>query len=140
MLRATPAELLNLKLRVQRGAERASIQQRGDSKYRNQVIETPDGKFDSKAEHKFYCRLKMMEKAKLVKNIRRQIVYELAPSVIVANRKRPPLRYVADFVYFDVAKKEEIIADVKGAVTPEYRIKRHLLKSVLGLDILEIKA
>ena len=140
MLRATPAELLNLKLRVQRGAERASIQQRGDSKYRNQVIETPDGKFDSKAEHKFYCRLKMMEKAKLVKNIRRQVVYELAPSVIVARRKRPALRYVADFLYFDCGTKQDVCCDVKGAVTEAYRIKRHLMKAIHNIDILEIPA
>jgi hypothetical protein len=140
MLRVTPQELLNLKLRVQRGKDRTVELQRGDSKYRNQVIETADGRFDSKAEYKYWCYLKQLEKAKQVGNIRRQVVYELAPSVIVARRKRPALRYVADFVYFDVEKKEEIIADVKGAVTPEYRIKRHLLKSVLGLDILEIKA
>lgn len=138
MLRPTQKELLNLTLRVRRGNDRKM--QRGDPKYRNQVVETEDGRFDSKAEHRHWMLLKQMEKAGRVKNIKRQIVYELAPSVIVANRKRPPIRYVADFVYFDVEKKREICADVKGAITPEYRIKRHLMKSIHGIDILEISA
>lgn len=141
MLKPTQHELLNLALRVQRGKERkVGLAQRGDSKYRNQVIETEDGRFDSKAEHRFWCRLKQMAMAKLVKDVRRQVVYELAPSVVVAKRKRPALRYVADFVYYDCTEKREIVADVKGAVTAEYRIKRHLMMSVHGIEILEIKS
>lgn len=139
MSQVTVNELLDLKLRVRRGNDRkVGLTQRGDSKYRNQVIETPDGRFDSKAEHKYWCRLKLLEKAKEVKDIRRQVVYELAPSVPVAKRKRPALRYVADFVYWDCAKNAEIVADVKGAVTEGYRIKRHLMKSIHNIDILEI--
>ncbi|MFZ6813559.1 DUF1064 domain-containing protein [Undibacterium sp. Rencai35W] len=140
MLRVTPVELLNLKLRVQRGKDRKVELQRGDSKYRNQVIETTDGRFDSKAEHRYWCYLKQLEKAKQVGNIRRQVVFELAPSVIVAKRKRPPMRYVADFVYWDCLKKCEVVADVKGAITEGYRIKRHLMKSVHNIDILEIQS
>lgn len=141
MSKPTPLELLNLTLRVQRGRDRhAGLVQRGTSKYRNQVVETEEGRFDSKAEHRFWCRLKQMMLAKLVRDVRRQVVYELAPSVIVAKRKRPALRYVADFVYYDCTQKHEIVADVKGAVTAEYRIKRHLMKSVHDIDILEIKS
>lgn len=136
----TPQELLNLKLRVQRGKDRTVELQRGDSKYRNHVVETEDGRFDSKAEHRFWCHLKILVKARQIINVRRQVAYELAPSVIVAQRKRPPMRYVADFVYWDCQKKCEIVADVKGAVTEAYRIKRHLMKSIHDIDILEIPA
>lgn len=138
MLRPTQKELLNLTLRVQRGNDRKL--QRGGSKYRNEPVETVDGRFDSKAEHRHWMLLKQMEKTGRIKDIKRQIMYELAPSVVVGGRKRPPIRYVADFVYFDKEKKQEICADVKGAVTPEYRIKRHLMKSIHGIDILEIAA
>lgn len=107
-------------------------------KYSNEKIETDDGKFDSKAEHKHWCYLKLLVKAKQIKNLRRQVVFELAPSVVIQGRKRPALRYVADMVYDEAGST--VIADVKGAVTPEYRIKRHLMKSVHGIDIREIRA
>ena len=111
-------------------------------KYHNHKVETADGlKFDSKAEHKFWCHLVIRQKAKEIFNLERQVVYVLAPSVVIGNRKRPALRYVADMRWNDGKPDGPlVVADVKGAVTPEYRIKRHLLKSVHGLDILEIRA
>jgi hypothetical protein len=33
-----------------------------------------------------------------------------------------------------------VVEDVKGAVTAEYRIKRHLMASVHGIEIREIRA
>lgn len=111
-------------------------------KYRNQRIETADGlKFDSKAEHKFWCHLVIRQKAKEIFNLERQVVYVLAPSVVIGNRKRPALRYIAD-MRWNEGKPDgpQVTADVKGAVTPDYRIKRHLMASVHGIEIMEIRA
>jgi hypothetical protein len=123
-------------------AFRDSPAQRNHQKYRNQKITDPDGTtFDSKAEHKFWHHLKLRAKAGEVFNLERQVVYELAPAVTIANRKRPPLRYIADMRWNEGSPKGKlIVADVKGAVTPEYRIKRHLMASVHGIEILEIRA
>nr|WP_316893815.1 DUF1064 domain-containing protein [Ralstonia mannitolilytica] len=52
--------------------------------------------------------------------------FELAPGVVINGRRRPPLRYVADFVYREKGSALDTIEDVKGAVTEAYRIKRHL--------------
>jgi hypothetical protein len=111
-------------------------------KYSNTRITDPDGTtFDSKAEHKYWHYLKLREKAKEIFNLERQVVYELAPGVTIGNRKRPPLRYIADMRWNEGSPKgKQVVADVKGAVTPEYRIKRHLMASVHGIEILEIRA
>jgi len=101
------------------------------SKYR--AIKTNG--YSSKKEAKRADELRLMERAGLVVGIREQVVYTLAPSVIVHGRKRPPLRYIADFVYLE--NGEEVCEDVKGIITPVYRIKRHLMKSVHGIDIKE---
>jgi hypothetical protein len=120
---------------------RNSPAKKAHQKYSNQKIVDPDGlKFDSKAEHKYWHFLKLRERAKEIKNLERQVVYELAPSVIVQGRKRPALRYIADMRWIEASDGRTVVADVKGAVTPEYRIKRHLMASVHGIEVLEIKA
>lgn len=107
-------------------------------KYANQPIEVDGIKFDSKAEARYWNILKTRQKAGEIKNVQRQVVFELAPAVKIGGRMRPPLRYIADFVFDEAGKI--VVADVKGAVPDAYRIKRHLMKSVHGIDILEIRS
>jgi len=107
-------------------------------KYANQHVEIDGIKFDSKAEARYWRLLQIRVKANEVSSLQRQVVYELAPSVVIGGRKRPPLRYIADFVWQEDG--QTIVADVKGAVPEAYRIKRHLMKSVHGIDILEIRS
>ena len=111
---------------------------RKHQKYRNRITETEDGRFDSEAEYRHWCHLKLRLRAGEISELKRQVVFELAPSVVIQGRKRPALRYICDMTYRE--KGELVVADVKGAVTPEYRIKRHLLKAVHGIEVLEIRA
>lgn len=94
-------------------------------------------KFDSRREMERYFHLRQMERAGLISGLRRQVVYELAPGVVIQGRKRPALRYIADFVYRD-GEGREVTEDVKGKITEGYRIKRHLL-AVMGIEIKEVK-
>jgi hypothetical protein len=91
--------------------------------------------YASKAEARRAEELKLMERSGRITELREQVAYVLAPSVVIQGRKRPPLRYLADFVY--VEDGETITEDVKGRITDGYRIKRHLMKSVHGIDIKE---
>lgn len=91
--------------------------------------------FASKKEACRYVDLKILERSGYISNLRLQVKFELAPSVVIAGRKRPPILYIADFVYDHHEK--EIIEDSKGVLTHVYSIKKHLMKSVLGLDIVE---
>jgi hypothetical protein len=110
----------------------------GTRKYSNIPTEVDGISFDSRAEARYYLVLKTRMQAGQIADLRRQVTYELAPSVVIGGRKRPPLRYVADFVWSEGGK--EVVADVKGAVPEAYRIKRHLMKSVHNIDILEIRS
>ena len=107
-------------------------------KYANQKVDIGGIQFDSKAEARYWTLLQARLKAGEIRDLRRQVVFELAPSVVIGGRKRPPLRYIADFVWEEGGRT--VVADVKGAVPDAYRIKRHLLKAVHNIDILEIRS
>ena len=82
----------------------------------------------------------MLLKAKEIQNLRRQVSYEIIPAQISpSGKKERPTKYLADFVY-ETKDGKTIVEDVKGAVTPEYRLKRKLLLHVHGIEIMEIKS
>ncbi|WP_244785437.1 DUF1064 domain-containing protein [Cupriavidus pauculus] len=95
-------------------------------------------KFDSRREMERYSRLLTLERAGEIEQLERQVVFILAPAVVIDGRKRPPLRYVADFTYVERGAKAKTVEDVKGVVTKEYRIKRHLM-AVMGFEIKEVR-
>lgn len=137
--RMTVAELRSLQSRELAYAQRrekSAVDQR--QKYANQHIEIDGIKFDSKAEARYWRLLQTRLKAGEISNLQRQVVYVLAPGVEIGGRNRPPLRYVADFTWEEGGKT--VTADVKGAVPEAYRIKRHLMKAVHNIDILEIRS
>lgn len=94
-------------------------------------------KFDSKAEARRYGQLIMLERAGHIAGITRQVPFELAKSVRLAGstRAKPALRYFADFVYSDVRTGQIVVEDVKGVITPLFRVKQHLMKSVHDIDV-----
>ena len=109
-------------------------------KYGNKKSVAADGtQFDSRAEHRRWVHLCHLQAAGLICDLRRQVAYELVKSVKFkdASRTKPAIRYVADFVY--VEKGAEVIEDVKGVLTPEFKLKRHLMKAVLGLEVRIVK-
>ena len=106
------------------------------SKYRNQRCEHEGVTFDSRRERDRWVVLRRELAAGLISELERQVAFVLAEPVVINGRKKPALRYVADFVYERDGKT--VIEDVKGVITAEYRIKRHLM-AVRGLQIVEIK-
>ena len=91
--------------------------------------------FDSKGESARYCELKMLMKSGDIQNLHLQVKYALVPSVVINGRKKPTVRYIADFVYEMHGKV--IVEDFKGRITPVYALKRHLMKHVHNIDIFE---
>jgi hypothetical protein len=96
--------------------------------------------FASKAESRRYVELVAMRAAGEISDLRLQPTYELAPSVKFggASRATPALRYRADFFYLD-KDGNETVEDVKGKPTEGYRIKRHLMLALFGIDVKEVK-
>lgn len=106
------------------------------SKYRNVKTVVDNITFDSKREALRYSDLKLLERGKVITDLMLQVPFVLALSVVIAGRKKPALRYIADFVYMQNGK--QVIEDVKGGpLTQVYIIKRHLLKHMHDLDIME---
>ncbi|MBU9661856.1 DUF1064 domain-containing protein [Burkholderia multivorans] len=105
-------------------------------KYRNHRCEYNGIKFDSRRERDRWIELSRQQAAGEISELERQVVYVLAEAVVIDGRKKPALRYIADFVYERDGKT--VIEDVKGMVTREYRIKRHLM-AARGLQIVEVK-
>ncbi len=106
-------------------------------KYSNQPTVVDGLQFASKREASRYSVLRMLERAKRISDLRTQVPYELAPAVKLNGRRKPALRYVADFVYRDEAG-QLVVEDVKAVRTTAYRIKQHLMATVHGIEITEI--
>lgn len=79
----------------------------------------------------------MLARSGRVANLRREVPFALAPRVRIDGRWRPSLRYIADFVYVNVESGAIVVEDCKGMRTPVYRVKRHLMKALFDIDILE---
>ena len=112
------------------------------SKYRNQKTVVDGILFDSKAESARWVTLSRYQESGVIFDLKHQLSFLLAPAVKLHGEKRtrPAIRYVADFVYYLNAQGHDVvIEDVKGQDTPMSRLKRHLMKTVLGLDVVIIK-
>lgn len=114
-------------------------------KYHAKPCEVNGIKYPSQKEMKRHQELLLLERCGTIKDLQRQVTFRLVPSVIINGRKIPPIRYVADFTYKDLMniKIDEMggykltVEDSKGMITPVYRIKRHLMKHLFNIDILE---
>ena len=110
------------------------------NKYRNRKIIVDGIEFDSKLEAKKYRELKLLEKAGLIKNIRRQVKFELQPKYKKNNKSIRSINYVADFTYYDVKKGKLIIVDTKGFKTDVYKLKKKMFEYIYPkLEITEIR-
>lgn len=119
-------------------------------KYKNKVIETPDGRFDGKNELQRWLFLKKAENDGIITNLRRQVEFTLLPKqtktkLIHLKTKdkikdvfaEHPVKYIADFVYNK--RGETIVEDFKGLKTDVYIIKRKMMLFFHGITIHEVK-
>lgn len=100
-------------------------------KYHNSKTVIDGIRFDSKKEAKRYLELKILEKAGVIKDLRRQVPY------VIINKSRygRAIKYVADFVYYEDDKL--VVEDVKGVLTPLYKLKKRLMAEVYGIEVKE---
>lgn len=94
--------------------------------------------FDSKKEMYRYQELSLLQKAKKIESLERQVKYVLIPAQRDENGKliERECSYIADFVYNEGDKV--IVEDVKGIRTKEYTIKRKLMLYLKGIRIREV--
>lgn len=111
--------------------------QASQSKYKAKKAVINGIKFDSLREAGRYQELMQLSKAGKITSLALQVPFVLAPGVRLfgETRKRPSIKFIADFVYFDFEIGGQVIEDCKGMDLPMGRLKRHLMKTILGLDV-----
>lgn len=122
---------------------------KGFSKYRAKKVEFDGITFDSKKEGLYYLKLKDRQDKGEISNLRLQVPFELLPSIyedevvhlktkdkIVSKLKQKAVHYIADFVYEENGVTK--VVDAKGLRLGEYKLKKKMMKSLLGIDIIEV--
>ena len=126
------------------------------NKYKNRMIALPGGEvFDSQREAKRYGELKLLEKSGAIRDLKRQVPFELIPAQRKESREvfkrgdkkgqpkpgkviEKAVDYYADFTYRDAKTGEFVVEDAKGVRTKEYIIKRKLMLYVHNIRIKEV--
>ena len=101
-------------------------------KYGNKKVTVQGIKFDSKWESERYLYIKSLELAGRVRNLELQVRFALE----VNGQKS--CTYIEDFR--DEKENangdwETIVEDAKGVETPEFKLKKKLMKACLGIEI-----
>ena len=124
-----------------------------ENKYHSKKVTWNGETFDSQKEARRYAELKLLERAGKIKDLKRQVRYELIPSqretsteVYTRGEKKgqfkpgkvieKPCYYVADFEYIQGGIK--VVEDTKGVRTKDYVIKRKLMLKVHGIRVREV--
>lgn len=106
------------------------------NKYMNRKVNG----FDSKKEFKRYEELRWMELSGEIKNLKKQVPFELIPAQRINGKVvERACKYIADFTY--EKDGQLIVEDVKSPYSrklPEYVIKRKLLLWIWKIRINEV--
>lgn len=109
-------------------------------KYGNKPTTIDGIRFDSRAEANRWLALRMLERAGEIRDLRRQVRFELIPAQVTpSGLKVRPMFYVADFVYVDESG-QTVVEDPKGCSTAEWVLKRKLMLFRHGIWVVEVKS
>ena len=128
---------------------------RNGTKYNATKVTVDGHTFDSKKESNRYLELKLLERGKVISDLRTQVEFELLPNQYVTEERygkngrrlkdkeillERKCCYVADFVYTDNRTGKTVVEDTKSEATrtPEYIIKRKLMLHKHGIRIREV--
>lgn len=111
------------------------------SKYKNQRV----GKYASKKEAERAAELKLLEKAGKIRDLKEQVKFLLIPAQYIDGKcVERACTYIADWTYEQDIEDESgsgwrfRVEDCKGMRTEVYRLKRKLMRFILGIGVREI--
>lgn len=104
------------------------------NKYGAKRVQIDGHKFHSIAEANRYANLVVMQSKGMIDFLELQPKYPLSINGVKV------CSYFADFKYLDRATQKYVVEDVKGMLTPVYKLKKKLVKAIYNIDIVEIKA
>ena len=106
------------------------------NKYHAKKVTVDGIEFDSRREANRFAELKLMERAGMITDLKRQEEFELIPKC----GKERPAKYHADFSYIDTTTGEKVVEDVKSRATKtkDYILRRKLMNWRHGIQIREV--
>ena len=121
------------------------------NKFGNHKVTIDGIKFDSRKEAKFYLFLREAEKNGEITDLKLQVPFELIPAIyeeqvihlktkdkVVTKCVQKAVHYVADFVYTETVSGNQAVVDTKGFRTPEYKLKKKMMRAFKGINIVEV--
>ncbi len=108
------------------------------NKYHNKKAFVGNILFDSKKECDYFYRLKLMEQVGMIKDIKRQVPFELVPTYKINGKTIRKMQYRADFTYITTEDNKLHVVDVKGYRTEVYKLKKKLFEYKYNMEIEEI--
>jgi len=100
----------------------------------NAVSVDADGEhFDSISEYGRYKDLKLLERAREIRDLKVKPVFKFEISGILV------CSYEADYSYMEGKTGQLVVEDVKGVRTAVFIIKKKLMKALYGIEVKEIK-
>ncbi len=101
------------------------------SKYKNKRVEHGDHWHASQREMRRCAELQYRVMAGEIRDLTQQPRYPMIVNGVKV------CTYIADFRYID-SQGRLWVEDAKGFLTPEYKLKKKLMKAVHGIDITEV--
>lgn len=93
--------------------------------------------FDSNAEANMYMALKQWVKDGKIRGLKTQVEFTLQPGYRSRGKAVRPIKYLADFTFFDIKQNRYRVIDCKGMRTQAYLIKKKMFGFVnLGQELL----
>lgn len=105
-------------------------------KYHNKKCTYKNMQFDSLKERNHYIILEQLEKTNQIKDLKRQVKYELQPSFKLNGKTIRAINYIADFTYLKDGVL--VVVDTKGFRTKDYLLKKKMFQYKYGMDIVEV--
>jgi hypothetical protein len=103
------------------------------NKFGANAVEIDGFRFASGAEGRRYLQLKAAQAAGIIRGL------ELQPRLPFEIDDERMFTYVADFAYEVVESGEKVIEDVKGVLTPVYKLKKRIIEKYYGIKITETR-
>ena len=104
------------------------------SKYHSKITMVGDKKFHSKKEADRFVELTLMEKAKVIQDLKTQVRFPL----IKKSEYGREIVHVADFVYYQDGQM--VVEDTKSPITknnPVYRLKKRMMAELYSIELKE---
>lgn len=110
-------------------------------KYGNRKTEIGGLLFDSRHEAQRWIELKYLERAHMIRDLQRQVPFELIPKQVDASGKvvERAVKYIADFVYYD-KDGNLVVEDAKSPATrtDAFLLKKKMMLYFKGIRIVEV--